>query len=98
MTDQLAYVLVYGLLATTIGVVVWYGFDVWTENKRGRSAWNSSTSPKRGQRVEVLLHRGEVDVWYAGTAEGGRVRLDTYPHGDSVVEPDEIADWRPIEP
>lgn len=55
-----------------------------------------------GQRVEVLMHRGEADVWYRGTtAERGRVILDDgfpygSPPGPQVAEPAEIADWRPI--
>ena len=57
-----------------------------------------------GQRVEVLWHRGEADVWYPGTMlEGGRVRFDeSFPFvGDGlpfILEPEEIADCRLRQP
>lgn len=55
----------------------------------------NSEPPARGQRVEVLLHRGQADVWYRGTViDGGRVRLDTCPHADPTIEYEMIAVWR----
>ena len=47
-------------------------------------------------RVEVLLKRGEANVWYQGTIEGDRVRLDDYPHGQEIARLDDIFDWRPL--
>ena len=54
-----------------------------------------------GQRVEVLWHRGMADEWYPGTVlEGGRVEIDDpglfVIAGSVVLEPEEIAEWRPI--
>lgn len=48
-----------------------------------------------GQRYEALLNRGEADVWYAGTAEGKRIRLDAYPYGEPVVSAADVAVLRP---
>lgn len=50
---------------------------------------------KDGDRVEVLLNRGEADVWYAGTAEGVNVRLDDYPYGEPLVT---VADIMHVQP
>jgi hypothetical protein len=52
-----------------------------------------------GQRVEVLWHRGEADVWYRGVLlEGGRVQFDEpYPFmhdGPFILQPEEIAALR----
>ena len=53
-----------------------------------------------GQRVKILWHRGEADVWYSGTVlVGGRVKFDEpFPFvGDDkpfVLEPEEIAECR----
>ncbi len=47
-----------------------------------------------GQRVEVSLQRGNANLYYLGTvvdATRMRVRLDLH----SIVEQDDIADWRP---
>ena len=57
---------------------------------------------QNGLRVEVRLHRGAVDVWYAGTvvdAPSRRVHLDsgTDPGTDAYVDVDAIADWRPMQ-
>jgi hypothetical protein len=55
-----------------------------------------SQGMRDGQRVEVLLHPVEADVWYAGTAlHGKRVQLDDYPNGPSIAGPGDITDWRP---
>ena len=63
---------------------------------RRRIANSMSEGMRAGQRVEVLLHRGEADVYYPGTAlAGGRVQLDDYPYGAPIVEPGDITDWRP---
>lgn len=50
---------------------------------------------RNGQRYEALLNRGEADVWYAGTAEGKRIRLDDYPYGEPVVGAADVAVLRP---
>lgn len=49
---------------------------------------------KDGQRVEISLHHGDANLYYAGTvvdAAKMRVRLDVR----SIVEEADIADWRP---
>lgn len=50
---------------------------------------------KDGDRVEVLLNRGEADVWYAGTIEGDNVRLDDYAHGEPLATPADITYMQP---
>ena len=59
----------------------------------------TNSSPRAGQRVEVLWHRGEADVWYRGAMlEGGRVAIDDPTFfvidGPFVLEPEEIAELR----
>lgn len=52
---------------------------------------------KPGDRVEVLLHRGEADVWHSGTVlAGGGVSLDEPDDtdGSAIVNPEAIAEWR----
>jgi hypothetical protein len=70
-----------------------------TQERLARRRLANSTSQRMhdGQRVEVLLDRGEADTWYAGTAfDGGRVTLDDNPHGPPIAEPADITDWRPL--
>ena len=55
---------------------------------------------QRSDRVEVVWHPGEADVWYRGTPlDDGRVHLDDYipfaPEERLVLEPEEIAGLRP---
>jgi hypothetical protein len=54
---------------------------------------------RRGQRVEVLLHRGWADEWEPGTVvdpESMTVQLDKEVPGlPLVVSETDIADWRP---
>jgi hypothetical protein len=56
---------------------------------------------QNGLRVEVRLHRGAADAWFAGTvvdASSRRVRLDsgTDLGSDAYEDVDSIADWRPM--
>lgn len=52
---------------------------------------------KDGERYEALLHRGEADTWYPGTAERGAIRLDeAAPGGELVAGDADVAVLRPV--
>jgi hypothetical protein len=85
------------VLAAVIILINRFSRDGTQERLAQRRMANSMSQGMRdGQRVDVRLHLGEADVWYAGTAlHGNRVQLDDYPYGASIAEPGEILDWRP---
>jgi hypothetical protein len=66
----------------------------------GRKAATAQEAPKMrdGQRVEVNLSPGAVDIFHPGTvlnAQEQTVWLDGYPDGDRVVKHCDIRCWRP---